>query len=81
MQDDNTVLHIAVSRGNIDIVKILLSDDRFTEINSKDNVSDNYIKARVNKISIFMSNVVQNGKTALMIAQERGLSDVVEILH
>ncbi len=43
MQDGNTVLHNAVSKGNIDIVKILLSDERFTEINAKDDVSDNII--------------------------------------
>ncbi len=36
-------MHNAVSNGNIDIVKILLSDERFTEINAKNNVSDNIL--------------------------------------
>ncbi len=38
-----TVLHYAVSKGHIEMVKILLSDKRFTEINAKANVSDNII--------------------------------------
>ncbi len=35
------MLHYAVSANRIDIVKLLLADERFTEINAKDNVSDN----------------------------------------
>ncbi len=35
-----TVLHKAVLNGNIDIVKAILSDKRFTEFNAKDRVSD-----------------------------------------
>ncbi len=42
IKDGNTVLHNAVSNGNIDIVKILLSDQR-CDINAKDKVSDNII--------------------------------------
>ncbi len=34
------MLHYAVSGNHIDIVKLLLADERFTEINAKDNVSD-----------------------------------------
>ncbi len=38
------MLHNAVSKGNIDIVKILLSYENFTyQINAKDKVSDNII--------------------------------------
>ncbi len=37
------MLHNAVSKGNMDIVKILLSDKRFTEINAKTNVNVNII--------------------------------------
>ncbi len=35
-----TVLHKAVLNGNIDIVKAILTDKRFTEFNAKDRVSD-----------------------------------------
>ncbi len=36
------MLHNAASKGNIDKVKILLSDERFTnQINAKNNVGDN----------------------------------------
>ncbi len=38
------MLHNAASKGNIDTMKILLSDERFTnQINAKNNVSDNII--------------------------------------
>lgn len=35
-----TVLHKAVLNGNIDIVKAILTDKRFTEFNAKDRVND-----------------------------------------
>ncbi len=38
LQNYNTVLHDAVSKGNKDMVYVLLSDDR-CEINAKDKVS------------------------------------------
>ncbi len=46
-----TVLHVAVSDGNIDIVKILLSDER-CDVNAKDIVSDNIIYHVTNLVYI-----------------------------
>jgi hypothetical protein len=33
------VLHFAASRGRVEIVKIMLQCERFTEVNAKGNVS------------------------------------------
>ena len=41
IQDGNSILHNAVSNGLIDTVKILLLDERFTQINAKNKVNDN----------------------------------------
>ena len=39
----STVLHNAVYGGNSEIVKVLLLDKRFTEVNAEDNVSDSIV--------------------------------------
>ena len=42
--DSNAVFNYVAAKGSIDMVNILLSDNRFTDqINAKDNVSDNII--------------------------------------
>jgi ankyrin repeat protein len=35
-----TALHAAAAAGNVDVVKLLLQDKRFTEINTKDDVME-----------------------------------------
>ncbi len=39
----NTALHNAAYGGLIPVVQLLLSDERFTEINAMNDVRDNYI--------------------------------------
>ncbi len=42
IKDGNTVLHNAVFYGHIDLVNIILADNR-CDINAKDKVSDNML--------------------------------------
>ena len=49
-----SVLHNAVSIGHIDIVKTLLSDERFNDqINIKNHVSDNMVLYVTNLLTFF----------------------------
>ncbi len=43
IQMGDTALHIAAEKGHVEIVKILLQDERFTEINAKNKVSNTVI--------------------------------------